>query len=58
MIPFDSDEGVEVVVCAGPPFCAFQGDEAIQNSQDGCPLCVHTIIEPDGTETEYKLMAQ
>lgn len=51
-------EGVEVVCCAGPPQCLFQGDEAIRNAQQGCPLCRHIVIEPDGSEYEYKMPAQ
>lgn len=51
-------EGVEVVCCQGPPQCLFQGDEAIRNAQQGCPLCRHIVIEPDGSEYEYQVPAQ
>lgn len=45
----------EVIVCAGPPSCPFEGDAAVKNAQDGCPKCRHIIISDDGTETEYKI---
>ena len=48
----------EVVVCAGPPHCMLQGDEAIANAQSGCPLCRHIVCHADGRETEYKLATQ
>lgn len=45
----------EVIVCAGPPACPFEGDEALASAEDGCPLCLHIVCHPDGTETEYRL---
>lgn len=51
-------ETVEVICCEGPPLCPFKGDEAVANAQAGCPLCRHIVIEPDGTETEYRRKAQ
>jgi len=48
----------EVICCEGPPLCLFQGDEAIENAQAGCPLCRHIVIHADGTETEYRKVAQ
>lgn len=47
----------EVVVCAGPPFCMLEGDEAVQNQIDGCPKCRRIIVGDDGTETEYQAKA-
>lgn len=44
----------EIIVCAGPPLCALEGDAAMQNQIDGCPLCRRIIIHADGTETEYQ----
>ena len=44
----------EVIVCAGPPACELQGDEAIAAANDGCPLCRHIVIHDDGIETEYQ----
>lgn len=43
----------EVIVCAGPPHCLFEGDEAVRNQQDGCHLCRRIVINDDGTEAEY-----
>lgn len=48
----------EVIVCAGPPLCPFQGDDAVENAEQGCPNCLHIICHPDGTETEYRLAVQ
>jgi hypothetical protein len=47
----------EVIVCAGPPDCLLQGDEAVRNQVDGCSLCRRIVIHEDGTETEYKTKA-
>lgn len=47
-------EIAEVVVCAGPPACELQGDEAIAAANDGCLLCRRICINEDGTETEYQ----
>jgi hypothetical protein len=40
-----------VTVCAGPPLCMLQGDEAVAAAQAGCELCKRITIHPDGTET-------
>lgn len=45
---------VEVICCEGPPLCMFEGDAAVTNALQGCPLCRHIVIHPDGTETEYR----
>lgn len=47
----------EVIVCAGPPLCMLQGDEAVANQQAGCPLCRRIVIGTDGSETEYQKKA-
>lgn len=47
----------EVIVCCGPPDCLLQGDQAVQNQKDGCPLCKRILIRADGTETEYSAKA-
>lgn len=47
------DDEAEVIVCAGPPLCLLEGDEAVASQQAGCPLCKRIIIRTDGTETEY-----
>ncbi len=44
----------EVIVCAGPPLCAIEGDAAIENAQAGCPNCRHIVVHPDGGESEYR----
>lgn len=48
-----SDEP-KVIVCAGPPLCLLQGDEAIAAAQAGCPNCRHIVMHPDGRETEFQ----
>lgn len=48
----------EVIVCAGPPACQIQGDDAVKNQIDGCPLCRRIVIHADGNETEYKKPSQ
>lgn len=52
------DQDPVVIVCAGPPDCLLEGDEAVKNAQDGCPRCKRIVIHPDGTETEYQEKAQ
>lgn len=47
----------EVIVCAGPPLCSLEGDKAIQNSMDGCPLCQRHVLQPDGTWKIYQKTA-
>ena len=51
-------EEPEVIVCAGPPTCLLDGDEAIAAAQAGCPNCRHIVVHADGTETEYKKVTQ
>lgn len=51
------DDLATVTVCAGPPECPFEGDEAVANAQAGCPICRRITINPDGTETEYQRKA-
>lgn len=40
-----------VIVCAGPPLCLLQGDEAVAQQQAGCEFCKLITIHPDGSET-------
>lgn len=47
----------EVIVCAGPPRCHVENDEAIEAAENGCTDCLHIVVHPDGTETEYRLKA-
>ena len=46
-----------VTVCAGPPRCMLQGEEAAENAMDGCTLCTRIAIHPNGDETHYRLPA-
>ncbi len=48
------EEEPEVIVCAGPPECLLEGDDAVRNQQDGCPKCRRIRIHADGSETEYQ----
>ena len=43
----------EVVVCAGLPNCPFEGDDAIEAANDGCPLCMHVICDAQGIEIRH-----
>lgn len=52
------DEEAEVIVCAGPPTCLLEGDEAVKQAQEGCPRCRRIVIHADGTETECRKAAQ
>lgn len=48
----------EVIICAGPPACLLQDEEAVKNQEDGCPLCRRIVVGEDGKETEYRKAAQ
>lgn len=45
------DDDPMVIVCAGPPLCLLQGDEAIAAATAGCALCKRIVVHPDGSET-------
>lgn len=45
------DEDPMVTVCAGPPLCLLEGDEAVASAQNGCPWCKRIVLHPDGSET-------
>lgn len=45
------DRDPMVIVCAGPPLCDLEGDEAIAAIDSGCLLCKRIICHPDGSET-------
>lgn len=53
-----SEREAEIVCCEGPPLCLLEGDEAVANANAGCPRCLHIVIHADGTETEYRKVAQ
>lgn len=46
----DEDE-IEIIVCAGPPFCSMEGNEAIDCQRAGCIWCKRILIDSDGRET-------
>lgn len=52
-----SEDDPQVIVCAGPPECLLQGDEAIESAQAGCPKCRRIVIHADGSETEFRRKA-
>lgn len=45
------DDDPQVIVCAGPPLCMLEGDEAVAAAQAGCELCKRITLHPDGSET-------
>lgn len=47
----------EIIVCAGPPVCRLEDDEAVRNANEGCPFCKRIVIHDDGTETVYSKKA-
>jgi len=50
----DEDDGSEIIICAGPPLCLLQGDEAVQNQIDGCPKCRRIVVDGRGhQQSEY-----
>lgn len=46
-----TEDDPTVTVCAGPPMCALEGDDAVAWALAGCPLCKRIVIHPDGSET-------
>ena len=50
------DDG-DVIVCAGPPTCPLEGDEAVQNAVDGCTNCERHVLQPDGSWKIFKKAA-
>lgn len=52
------DDDATVTVCAGPPLCLFEDDEAVANALAGCPNCRRIVVHPDGTETEHRRKPQ
>jgi hypothetical protein len=54
MMPGDE---AEIIVCAGPPLCLFQDDEAIEAATAGCPYCRHIVMRADGGEDEFQRQA-
>jgi hypothetical protein len=46
------DDPTMVIVCAGPPACMLEGDEAIAAADAGCVWCRRIAVHADGSETE------
>lgn len=46
------EEPTMVIVCAGPPVCGLEGDEAVAAAEAGCPHCARLAIYPDGEEVD------
>ena len=44
------DDDPMIIVCAGPPLCLLQSDDAVRAQENGCELCKRIIVHPDGTE--------
>lgn len=47
----EDDEPQMVIVCAGPPRCQLNGDEAYEAQRAGCVWCRRIAYHPDGRET-------
>jgi hypothetical protein len=48
-----SDDDIAIIhVCAGPPACALEGDDAVAAQIAGCMWCRRIRIADDGTESE------
>jgi hypothetical protein len=49
--PASPDDDVTVIhVCAGPPACLLEGDDAVAAMQAGCVWCRRITIDADGNE--------
>ena len=48
----DREMSDTIYVCAGPPKCPLEDDEAVAAQKAGCIWCRVITIHPDGTETE------
>ena len=46
-----------VIVCAGPPDCDLEDDDAIAAANAGCPKCRRMLVNSDGSVDEYKVKA-
>ncbi len=40
-------------VCAGPPICDLEDDDAIEECDRGCPFCTHILLRPDGSQETW-----
>mgnify|MGYP005613687295 FL=1 len=48
----DDDDPQMVIVCAGPPRCDLNGDEAYEAQRAGCIWCRRIACHADGSEIE------
>lgn len=48
------EEAARVFVCAGPPHCQLEGDEAVAEQQKGCALCTIYVFRPGEPEEIIK----
>lgn len=47
------DDDVTVIhICAGPPACLLEGEEAVAAQKAGCVWCRRIYIDGDGKQTE------
>lgn len=46
----DDNQASLQIVCAGPPYCNLQGDDAVKAQEAGCPWCAYVHTEEDGRE--------
>lgn len=46
------DDLPRIIVCAGPPACLLEDDEAVAAQIAGCVWCKRITVHPDGRETE------
>lgn len=46
------DIEADIFVCAGPPACTLEGDDAVRAAETGCVWCRVITIQSDGTEIE------
>ncbi|TPE53046.1 hypothetical protein [Amaricoccus solimangrovi] len=44
-----------IIVCAGPPVCGLEGDEAVEAANRGCPHCKRLAIYDDGEEVDQTI---
>lgn len=51
-VDIPDEEPAVVIVCAGPPHCAHEGDEAVAAQIAGCVWCRRIVIADDLSETE------
>lgn len=47
----EEDEPQMIIVCAGPPRCDLQGEDAYQAQRAGCVWCRRIACHADGRET-------